>query len=97
MDLDEAADEISRRIIGIFRRDGAGNRPVLGTSALFQTDPHWRDLLPFHEYFHGDSGAGVGASHQTGWSALVACMILELAKNQTAEQPEELAAAATGH
>jgi hypothetical protein len=79
MNLDEIANEISRRLIGIFRRDNSKGRPVFGSNFLFQTDPHWRDLLPFHEYFNGDSGAGVGASHQTGWTALVACLILELA------------------
>lgn len=75
---DEVADEISRRIVSVFRRDTTGRRPVLGSSELFQADPHWHDLIPFHEYFHGDSGRGVGASHQTGWTAIVACMIYDL-------------------
>jgi hypothetical protein len=82
MDLAEAADEITRRLISVFQRNAEGHRPVLGGERLFQNDPHWRDLVPFHEYFHGDSGRGVGASHQTGWTALVACLIYELAEPQ---------------
>jgi hypothetical protein len=78
MDLNEVANEISRRLVSTFQRDRAGRRPVLGTNARLQTDPHWRDYVPFHEYFHGDTGAGVGASHQTGWTGLVAKMIDEL-------------------
>jgi hypothetical protein len=81
VDLEETANEISNRLINTFRRNSAGRRPVLGLNQYFQTDPHWRDLLPFHEYFHGDSGRGVGASHQTGWTALVACMIFDLAES----------------
>ena len=80
-DLEETANEISTRLINTFRRDSAGRRPVLGSNQYFQMDPHWRDLLPFHEYFHGDSGRGVGASHQTGWTALIACMIFDLAES----------------
>jgi hypothetical protein len=81
LNLEETANEISRRLINTFRRDSAGRRPVLGSNRYFQMDPHWRDLLPFHEYFHGDSGRGVGGSHQTGWTALVACMIFDLAES----------------
>jgi hypothetical protein len=75
--LDEVATDLSRRLMGIFRRDEAdgGRRAVFGGADLFQTDPHWRDYLPFYEYFHGDNGAGLGASHQTGWTALVAKLI----------------------
>jgi hypothetical protein len=73
--LSEAAAEISRRLVHIFLRDGAGRRPVLGRSEKLQTDPHFRDLVPFHEYFHGDDGSGVGASHQTGWTGLVAKLL----------------------
>ena len=58
----------------IFLRDETGRRPVFGGTEKFQTDPHWRDCIPFHEYFHGDNGAGLGASHQTGWTALVASL-----------------------
>jgi hypothetical protein len=75
MTLFEVAREISDRLISIFRRDEAGRRPVYGGMAAFQDDPHWRDLLLFHEYFHGDNGAGIGASHQTGWTGAVARLI----------------------
>jgi hypothetical protein len=71
----EAATDLSHRLTRIFLRDDAGRRPVHGTAAKFQADPHWRDLLLFHEYFHGDTGAGVGASHQTGWTGLVAKLL----------------------
>lgn len=75
--LDEVATDLSRRLMSIFRRDQAkgGRRAVFGGVDLFQNDPHWRDYLPFYEYFHGDNGAGLGASHQTGWTALVAKLI----------------------
>jgi hypothetical protein len=75
--LDEAADELSRRLARIFLRDEAngGRRAVFGGQEYFQADPHWRDCVPFYEYFHGDNGAGIGASHQTGWTALVAKLI----------------------
>ena len=77
-DLSEVANEISRRLISTFQRDAQGRRAVLGGNEKFQTDPHWRDYIPFYEYFHGDNGAGVGASHQTGWTGLVANMIDEI-------------------
>jgi hypothetical protein len=73
--LDQVADEISRRLINIFARDADGRRAVFGGQATFQHDPHWRDHLLFYEYFHGDNGAGLGASHQTGWTGLVAKLI----------------------
>jgi len=72
MNLYQVAEEISRRLAGIFLRDGQGRRPVYGGTRTFQEDPHWRDYLLFYEYFHGDNGAGLGASHQTGWTGLVA-------------------------
>jgi len=75
MTLWEVAEEISRRLTSIFLRGGEGRRPVFGGNELFQTDPNWRDLIPFYEYFHGDNGAGLGASHQTGWTALVAKLL----------------------
>jgi hypothetical protein len=71
----EVSAELSRRLARIFLRDGQGGRPVFGKAEKFHTDPHWRDYVPFHEYFHGDTGAGVGASHQTGWTGLVAKLI----------------------
>ena len=70
--LYEVAEEISRRLTGIFLRDGRGRRPVYGGTRKFQEDPHWRDLILFYEYFHGDNGAGLGASHQTGWTGIIA-------------------------
>lgn len=72
MNLFEVAKEISDRLNSIFLRDEHGRRPVYGGTEKFQTDPHWRDLVLFYEYFHGDNGAGLGASHQTGWTGLVA-------------------------
>jgi hypothetical protein len=92
--LEDTANEISRRIISIFRRDELGRRPVLGSSQYFQTDANWRDLLPFHEYFHGDSGRGVGASHQTGWTALVACLIFDLADSHGRKESRQISAVA---
>jgi hypothetical protein len=71
----EVAGELSRRLTHIFLRDSSGRRPVFGGVDKFQHDPHWRDLVPFYEYFHGDNGAGIGASHQTGWTGLVAKLI----------------------
>jgi hypothetical protein len=75
LSLWEVAGELSRRLTRIFLRAADGRRPVYGGAEKFQTDPHWRDLLLFHEYFHGDIGAGIGASHQTGWTALVAKLL----------------------
>lgn len=75
--LDEAAAEISRRLAHLFLRDAGGRRPCFGAEELFQSDPHFRDYLLFHEYFHGDNGAGLGASHQTGWTALVAKLLAQ--------------------
>ena len=73
--LEEVATELSRRLNRIFLRDEDGRRPVHGNSSKFQTDPHWRDLVLFYEYFHGDDGSGVGASHQTGWTGLAAKLL----------------------
>jgi hypothetical protein len=75
MNLFEVAKEIADRLTRIFLRDGSGHRPVNGGTEKFQTDPHWRDLILFYEYFHGDNGAGLGASHQTGWTGVVAKLI----------------------
>ena len=75
MNLYDVSAEISRRLIRIFARDASGRRAVFGGSETFQTDPHWRDCLQFYEYFHGDNAAGLGASHQTGWTGLVADVI----------------------
>jgi hypothetical protein len=73
--LAEVADELSRRLSRIFLRDAAGRRPCFGGTRLLQEDPHFRDHLLFHEYFHGDDGAGIGANHQTGWTGLVAPLL----------------------
>ncbi|HKG26906.1 MAG TPA: hypothetical protein VKB09_14750 [Thermomicrobiales bacterium] len=75
VDVKQVATDLSNRLIAIFLRDRDGRRPVFGNNPLLQTDPHWRDLPLFYEYFHGDTGAGLGASHQTGWTALVAKLL----------------------
>ncbi len=72
MTLYQVAEDLSRRLAAIFLRDGSGRRPVYGGTRKFQDDPHWRDLILFYEYFHADNGSGLGASHQTGWTGLVA-------------------------
>jgi len=72
--LYEVAREITRRLSSLFTRDQSGRRPVYGGTKKFQTDPHWRDLILFYEYFHGDNGAGLGASHQTGWTGCIAAL-----------------------
>jgi hypothetical protein len=78
MNLWEVATEIVRRLGDIFLRDAQGRRPVYGQAKKFQTDPYWRDLILFYEYFHGDCGAGIGASHQTGWTGLMAWLLMSL-------------------
>ncbi len=85
MNLYQVAEEISRRLANIFLRDPAGRRPVFGGNRKLQEDPHWRDHLMFYEYFHGDNGAGLGASHQTGWTGIVA-RTMHLFATITAEQ-----------
>jgi hypothetical protein len=82
--LGEVADELARRLVGVFLNDASGRRPVFGGYELFQCDPAWHDLIPFHEYFHGDTGAGLGASHQTGWTGLVANLLAERAHRESA-------------
>jgi hypothetical protein len=75
LSLWQVATELSRRLTRIFLRDPDGRRPVYGGTEKFQRDPHWRDLVLFYEYFHGDNGAGIGASHQTGWTGIVAKLL----------------------
>ena len=75
MTLYEISREISQRLAGIFVRDASGRRALFGGAVKFQEDPHWRDYILFYEFFHGDNGAGLGASHQTGWTGLVARLI----------------------
>ncbi|HVP81062.1 MAG TPA: glucosidase [Thermodesulfobacteriota bacterium] len=93
MNLYQVAEEITRRLTSIFLRDKDGRRPVYGGSRKFQNDPHWRDYLLFYEYFHGDNGAGLGASHQTGWTGTVA-RGMHLFATTTPEQALELGKAA---
>jgi hypothetical protein len=75
MTLVEVAKEIAVRLAKIFLKDENGRRPVYGGSEKFQTDPYWKDNILFYEYFHGDNGAGLGASHQTGWTGLVSLLL----------------------
>ena len=94
MTLWEVATELSNRLIHIFLRDDSGHRPVYGGTTTFQENPNWRDLLLFYEYFHGDNGAGLGASHQTGWTGLVAKLIQQwgeyVAQGRTPQPPERV-------
>jgi hypothetical protein len=87
--LYQVAEEIARRLASIFLRDDQGRRPVYGGTAKFQDDPHWRDLILFYEYFHGDNGAGLGANHQTGWTGIIA-RALHLFATTSAEQVAKL-------
>jgi mannosylglycerate hydrolase MGH1-like protein len=89
MNLYEVADELARRLGAIFERGPDGRRPVYGGTRTFQEDPHWRDLLLFYEYFGGDDGAGLGASHQTGWTGVIA-RILDVFATTDGEQVLEL-------
>ena len=81
--LMEIADDLSMRLSRIFLRDASGRRPVFGDVALFQNDPQWHDCIPFYEYFHGETGRGLGASHQTGWTAVIANLLMERAARAT--------------
>ncbi|MCE9562158.1 MAG: glucosidase [Planctomycetes bacterium] len=85
MNLYQVAEEIARRLTSIFTKDKDGHRPVYGGTEKFQNDPHWKDLILFYEYFHGDNGAGLGASHQTGWTGIIA-RVMHLFATTTAEQ-----------
>ncbi len=86
MTLWEVASLLSQRMINIFSRDAQGRRPVYGDNPLFQNDPHWRDYILFYEYFHGENGSGLGASHQTGWTGLVAKLIQQYAEYEGMEK-----------
>ena len=90
----DVAAELSRRLTATFLRDENGRRPVFGNLEKFQTDPHWRDLVLFHEYFHGDTGAGVGASHQTGWTGVVTKLIQQSGELEQKTRPTVTSAAA---
>ena len=85
MNLYQVAENIAKRLASIFLKNDQGERPVYGGTRKFQEDPHWRDNILFYEYFHGDNGAGIGASHQTGWTGIVARM-MHLFASTTAEQ-----------
>ena len=85
MNLYQVAEEISCRLASIFQQGEDGRRPVYGETRKFQEDPHWRDYILFYEYFNGDNGAGLGASHQTGWTGIVA-RTMQLFATMNAEQ-----------
>jgi hypothetical protein len=93
MTLYQVAEEIGRRLANIFLKDKEGRRPVYGGTRKFQEDPHWRDLILFYEYFHGDNGAGLGASHQTGWTGIIA-RLMHLFATATPEEMLQLGAKA---
>jgi hypothetical protein len=76
MNLDQVARELARRLSQIFLRNEDDKRAVFGSNQMFCHDPFWRDLVPFHEYFHADTGRGCGASHQTGWTSLIAPILM---------------------
>jgi len=78
MTLKEVSAFLARRLANIFTRAESGKRAVFGENALMQNDPHWRDMILFYEYFHGDTGEGIGASHQTGWTGLIAKLLQQL-------------------
>jgi hypothetical protein len=84
--LAQVADDLSGRLVALFTKDSSGHRPVFGDSELLRDNPAWHDNIPFHEYFHGDTGAGLGASHQTGWTGLVADLILRSAPGTDARE-----------
>ena len=92
MNLRQVAEELTRRLTAIFLRDAEGRRPVYGGTRKFQEDPHWRDYLSFHEYFHGDNGAGLGASHQTGWTGVIARLMQQFAPAAVPEVRRKTAA-----
>jgi hypothetical protein len=86
--LSEVATELSQRLTRIFLKDAEGRRPVFGDRARFQNDRRWSDCVPFHEYFHGDTGLGLGASHQTGWTGLVAKLLQQSGERGDGESGE---------
>jgi hypothetical protein len=89
MNLYQVAENISQRLTNIFLKEKTDHRPVNGGEKKFQEDPHWRDLIQFYEYFHGDNGAGLGANHQTGWTGVIA-RAMHLFASSSAEQVLEL-------
>jgi hypothetical protein len=95
MNLREVALELARRLSSTFLPDESGRRPCHGDDERYARDPHWKDLVLFHEYFHGETGRGVGASHQTGWTALVLRLLKDVARSRPAARPVEQRKAAT--
>ena len=93
MNLTEAAAELAGRLANLFLPDKNGRRACHGDQTRYATDPHWRDLVLFNEYFHGDNGRGCGASHQTGWTALVARLLQKFATSRSTTKPVRAAAA----
>jgi hypothetical protein len=89
VNLEQVAFDLSRRLVHIFLPDVNGRRPVFGDSGRFQTDPAWRDALLFYEYFHGDTGRGLGASHQAGWTGLVGDLIVRMARTSARREASE--------
>jgi hypothetical protein len=85
LNLQEVAQELARRLSGIFLPDATGRRPCHGDEARYAADPHWKELVLFYEYFHGDTGRGVGANHQTGWTALAVRLLDQIAKARDGE------------
>jgi hypothetical protein len=86
MNLDEVARDLSSRLASLFQADTKGRRPCHGDNARYANDPHWRDLVLFHECFHADTGRGIGATHQTGWTALVIRLLEDLARGRAADR-----------
>ncbi len=78
----QVSNDLANRLVSLFRDDANGRRPVFGPYEKFQTDPAWHDVIPFHEYFHAETGMGLGASHQTGWTGLVADLIIRLSNDE---------------
>jgi hypothetical protein len=89
MNLYQVTEELGRRLVRIFLKDSQGRRPVYGGTQKFQEDPYWRDHILFYEYFHGDNGAGLGASHQTGWTGAIA-RVMQVLATTTAQQVRDL-------
>ena len=91
MNLQQVSGELSHRLISIFTRQD-GRRPLYGNTTKFQLDPYWKDLILFYEYFHGDNGAGIGASHQTGWTGLIARLMQVVADGmfEFPDKPEKV-------
>jgi hypothetical protein len=93
--IEQVADELTHRLNKLVLRDDAGKRAVFGGSYKLQSDPHFRDYVLFHEYFHGDSGRGVGASHQTGWTGLLAVLLAHNREKKAQERPSDFAMSAS--